>query len=355
MKQSIFSTIAIAVAISFTACKKNKDTYVQQDVFEQKVKTFFDANAPKYESFTINASTGGLLLTSKGTKINFPANAFKKANGQLVTGSVTVQVKDMYQAADMLLANRPTEAGGQMLISYGEMTVKANQGADELQLNAPAQVVVPAAPKAGANGQFLREVPMWRGDSAVTYTINGNDHENLPVTLSQTGYVPRGVNWVQNGNFATNNNNGTSTFNLDSLGVWRNCDALMGDPRPKTTVLGYFSNQWNSATSTNYMGGEPSMLFFKVKQQNTLVKLYNKIINAPAGKEGLLSYQNSFPIGIEGTFLAITFKDNKIYAEMQDVTVGAPASGKTYYGVTFNLTEVTEAQLLALIQQLNTK
>jgi hypothetical protein len=40
---------------------------------------------------------------------------------------------------------------------------------------------------------------------------------------------------------------------------------------------------------------------------------------------------------------------------MQDVTVGAPASGKTYYGVTFSLTEVTEAQLLTLIQQLNTK
>lgn len=138
MKQSILSTVAIAAAISFTACTKNKDTYVQPHVFEQKVKTFFDANAPKYEAFTIDATTGGNFITSKGTKINFPANAFKKANGQIVTGNVTVKVKDMYQAADMLLANRPTEAGGQMLISYGEMTVKANQGADELQLNAPA-------------------------------------------------------------------------------------------------------------------------------------------------------------------------------------------------------------------------
>lgn len=355
MKQSIFSTVAIAAAISFTACKKDNNTPVQQDVTEQKVKSFFDANAPKYEAFTIDASAGGNLLTSKGTKISFPANAFKKANGQIVTGAVTVQVKDMFNVSDMLLGNRPTDASGNMLISYGEMTVKANQGADVLQLNAPAQVVVPAAPAKPANGQVIREIPMWRGDSAVTYTINGNDHENLPVTLTQTGYVPRGINWIQNGNVATNNNNGTSSFNLDSLGVWRNCDALMGDPRPKTTVLGYFSNHWNAATSTNYMGAEPSMLYFKVKQQNTLVKLYNKIINAPAGKEGLLSYQNSMPIGIEGTFLAITFKDNKIYAEMQDVTVGAPASGKTYFPVTFTLSEVTESQLLSLVQQLNSK
>lgn len=101
MKQSIFSTLAIAAAISFNACKKDKGTIVQPHVFEQKVKTFFDANAPKYEAFTIDATTGGVLLTSKGTKINFPANAFKKSNGQLVTGSVTVQVKDIYNARNV--------------------------------------------------------------------------------------------------------------------------------------------------------------------------------------------------------------------------------------------------------------
>lgn len=352
MKQLFFSAAAIAVSIGFTACRKEK-TYTVPHVLEAKMKTFFDANAPKYEAFTIDASLGGNLTTSKGTKINFPANAFKKSNGQIVSGHVTVEVKDIFSASDMLLGNRPTAAGADMLVSFGEMTVKASQGADALQLNAPAKVVVPA-PKP-ANGQILREIPMWSGDSAVTYTLNGYNHENTSVTLTQTGYLPRGINWTQNGNFAVNNGTGTAAFNLDSLGVWRNCDALMSDPRPKTTVLGYFSNQWNGATSSNYMGGEPSMLFFKAKQQNTLIKLYNTIMNAPAGKEGLLSYQNSFPIGLEGTFLAITFKDGKIYAEMQDTTIGAPASGKTYFPVTFTLTEVTESQLLLLIQQLNTK
>ena len=57
-------------------------------VFEQKVKTFFDANAPKYEAFTIDATTGGNFITSKGTKINFPANAFKKAIVQVADGEV---------------------------------------------------------------------------------------------------------------------------------------------------------------------------------------------------------------------------------------------------------------------------
>ncbi|MBX9782359.1 MAG: hypothetical protein K2X48_03600 [Chitinophagaceae bacterium] len=361
MKQLFFSAIVMAGILTLASCKKNREdnSIKNSDVkigYEQ-AKKFFESNAPQYESFSFDASAGGTITTSKGTKINFPANAFKNAAGQTINGNVTVDVKDILSASDMLLGNRPTEANGQPLISFGEMTVKASQNGQPLQLrNDSARVQVPLAPNPNAaGGQFLREVPMWRGDSAVSYTLQGYDNENTSVTLTQTGYIPRGVNWNQNGNFATNNLNGTSTFKLDSLGQWRNCDALMSDPRPKTTVLGYFTNQWNPETSTSYMGSEPSMLFFKVKQQNTLIKLYNKIITSVPGKEGLLSYQNSFPVGIEGTFLAITFKGGKVYAEMKDVTVGSPAIGKTYYPVSFVLSEVSEAQLLSLIQQLNTK
>jgi hypothetical protein len=363
MKQVSFSAIVIAGTILFASCKKNDAGQTpglslnekQQSGFT-KAKTFFEANAPKYQSFTIDASTGGVITTTKGTKITFPAGVFKNAAGQAVTGNVNVSVKDILSASDMLLGNRPTEANGQMLTSFGEMTVKAEQGGQPLQLrNDSAVVIVPLAPKAGANGQVMRDIPMWRGDSLVTFSIQGWNEDNTQVTLTQTGYIPRGINWNANGNFGMNNLDGTSSFKLDSLGQWRNCDALYSDPRPKTTLLGYFTNQYNPLTSTSYMGSEPSMLFFKVKQQNTLVKLYNKITTNVAGKEGLMSYQNSFPIGMEGTFLAITFIDNKVYAEMKDVTIGAPASGKTYYPVSFSLNEITEAQLLTLIQQLNTK
>jgi hypothetical protein len=354
MKQSFLKIGSIAlVSISMLAsCRKERTDIKTSNDLEQ-VKAFFEANAPKYQSFTIDASVGGTITTSKGTKINFPAGIFKNGAGQIVTGNVTVDVKDILSASDMLLGNRPTDAGGKMLVSFGEMTVKASQNGAPLQLrNDSARVQVPLAPN-GTAGQQMRDIPMWSGDTAVTYTINGRDEENLAIT--QTGYANPGVTWNANGNFATNNMNGTSSFNLDSLGQWRNCDALMSDPRPKTTAFGYFTNHWSSQSSSSYLGGEASMLFFKVKQQNTLVKLTGKIITSVSGKEGLYSYQNSFPIGMEGTFMAITFKNGKVYAEMKDVTIAAPVSGKTYSPVSFSLNEVTEAQLLSLIQQLNTK
>jgi hypothetical protein len=363
MKKLVFPT-AIAAAIislSFGACSKSEDSNFSNEVLEEqgfmKAKSFFETNAPAYQSFTVDASAGAVITTTKGTRITFPANVFKNASGQTVSGNVTVEVKDIMNASDMILGNRPTEASGNMLISFGEMTVKASQNGQPLQLRNDStitRVQVPLAPNP-AVGQGARDFPIWDGDSLATFSVNGHDHENMPSTLTQSGYVARGINWTPTSNIGISNGNGTSTFRLDSLGQWRNCDALYADPRPKTTVLGYFTNQYNGSGSSTFMGAEPSMLFFKVKQQNTLIKLYNKIINAPAGKEGLLSYQNSFPIGLEGTLLAFTFKGDKVYAEMKDVVIGAPAAGKTYYPVAFNLTETTEAGLMNLIQQIKTK
>jgi hypothetical protein len=364
MKKLVFPPVIAAaiIALSFSACSKNEDSPSLTDaqLNEQgfdKAKAFFQNNAPAYQSFSVDASAGGIITTSKGTKLTFPANAFKNANGQTVSGNVTVEVKDIMDASDMLLGNRPTEANGNMLISFGEMTVKASQNGQALQLRNDStitRVQVPLAPNPAA-GQGARDFPIWDGDSLATFSINGHDHENAATTLTQSGYISRGINWTPTANIGISNGNGTSTFRLDSLGQWRNCDALAGDPRPKTTVLGYFTNQYNGSGSSTFMGAEPSMLFFKVKQQNTLIKLYNKIYNAPADKQGMLSYQNSFAIGLEGTFLAFTFKGGKVYAEMKDVVIGAPAAGKTYYPFAFNLTETTEAGLLSLIQQIKTK
>ena len=106
----------------------------------------------------------------------------------------------------------------------------------------------------------------------------------------------------------------TTIFPLDALGQWRNCDALYNDPRPKTTVLGYFGDKFNTETGNNYTGSDPTMLFFKTKNTNTLIKLYNVIFTPAPGKEGLLSYQNSIPIGQEGTLLALSAKNGKFYA-----------------------------------------
>ncbi|MRG44896.1 hypothetical protein GFS24_07215 [Chitinophaga sp. SYP-B3965] len=346
--------LSALAAISIISCKKSDAPETPQSKDAALITEFFAKNGPAVERFTVDAAAGGVISTAKGTKYKIPAGAFVTASGQPVTGNVLVDVKEITKVSEMLLGNKPsTTANGEILVSYGEFFVKASQNNNQLQLKKDSAVLVQVIAKPAAQ---IREMPLWDGDSLTTYTSTGYDHENTTVTITQQYSVNRGIQWTQAAGYALfNNTTGTLDFRLDSLLNWRNCDVLYSYPGTKTTVMGYFANNFNEETGAEYGGEQPSMLFFKPKNENSLVKLYNVILNAPAGKKGFHSYQTSIPIGLEGTFLAISAVNGKFYAEMKDVTIAAPLAGKTYTGVTFDPQEVSETALLTLINQLNSK
>jgi hypothetical protein len=353
------AALLTATALLTTACRKNDSQQQPADTGNEMMTAFFKQHAPQYESFTINANTGGLITSSKGTKYFISPNSLVNANGNPVSGSVTVSVKELGKASEMILGDRPaTTSNGGLLISFGEFNIAARQGNENLRLrnDSAVRVQAPVRPNGPAGGgQFPIDVPMWASDTSITVSSNGHNDDNQPVTVTQTVHTRKGVSWNQMpGNNATLGGGGYN-FRIDSLFQWRNCDVLYNPGAIKTTVLGYFGNKFNTTTGNNYMGQEPSMLFFKVRNQNTIAKLYNLILQPTAGKEGLISYQQSFNIGEQGTFLAISAKDGKFYAEMRDVTISAPAPGKNYVPYTFNMQEVTQSQLLSLIQQMDTK
>ncbi len=358
MKKTFLPLVLVIVTIlSLDSCKKN-DAPVIPGIDDQAsarmMQAFFEKHAPKTETFSFDASAGGTITLKSGTQITFPANAFVKPDGSAVTGSVTVSAKDILKASDMILANKPTvTASGQMLESFGEIIVSASRNDTALRMSPavaqrPPTVMVPVGTATGAK----REAPMWEGDTTVSYTNNGYNHENQPTSVTVQYSVSKGVDWSQIPGWGAVTG-ATTVFPLDALGQWRNCDALYNDPNPKTTVLGYFGDKFNGQTG---LGGQtPSMLFFKKAGTNTLINYSVMILNPAPGKEGFLSYQNSMPIGTSGTFLAMSAKDGKFYAELKDVTFGAPAAGKDFISYNFSLTEVSETELLNLINQVNTK
>ncbi|WP_114790333.1 hypothetical protein U0035_13690 [Niabella yanshanensis] len=339
------------------SCKKNESPVFpgpDDQASAGMMQAFFDKYAPKTETFSLDASAGGTITLKSGTKITFPANAFVKPDGSPVAGSVRVSAKDILKASDMILANKPTvTSSGEMLESFGEIIVNASRNDTALRINPavlqrPPTVMVPVGTAMGAK----REAPMWEGDTTVSYTNNGFDHENQPTSVTVQYSVSKGIDWNQIPGWGAVSG-GTTVFPLDALGQWRNCDALYNDPNPKTTVLGYFGDKFNGQTGTG--GQTPSMLFFKKAGTNTLINYSVMILNPAAGKEGFLSYQNSMPIGTSGTFLAMSAKNGKFYAELKDVTFGAPVSGKDFISYSFSLSEVSETQLLNLINLVNTK
>ena len=356
-----FSTPAIlivAAAISMASCKKNNDAQAPQNnnADGQLLASFLQKNAPSFQSFTVDAAAGGTVTTTKGTKFIIPANIFVTASGAPVTGSVSFSVKEIKDVSDMILGDKPTlTSDGRMLVSYGEFFTKASQNNQDLQIkkDSAIKVQVQAKPN-GAGGQ---DIPIWSGDSTITTTLSGYDYQNNATSVTVQTAVNKGVVWNQKAASYSffNSGNGSLDFKLDSLMKWVNCDGLYNLPGTKTTVMGYFASNFNPLTTANYGGEQPTMLFFKPTGQKTLAKFYNVILNAPAGYEGLHSYQTSIVIGQQGTFLAMSVKDGKFYAEMKDVTIGTPAGSNNYTSVTFNPQEVTESAMLALVIQMNAK
>ncbi|WP_211999840.1 hypothetical protein [Chitinophaga sp. HK235] len=349
----------LAATLVVSSCKRNNTELpdLQKGVDGKMLSDLLQSRAPQFETFSVDAAAGGVLTTAKGTKFTIPANIFTTAGGAPVTGAVSITIREIRDASSMILADKPTTTSdGRILISYGEFFVQAKQNNQNLVIqrgnNDGIRAQVPAKP---ANGQ--REVPMWTGDTTVTYSLNGYSYINQPITVTSQVSVNKGILWNQNASSYAlfNSTNGTMDFRLDSLIRWINCDALYSNPNPKTTVMAYFTNHFNSETGSMYSGEQPSMLFFKPRNQNTLIKFYNVILTPPAGKEGFHSYQNSIPIGQEGTFLAISAVNGQFYAEQKDVTIAAPDSGNNYTTVSFNLQPVDANALLALINSMNTK
>ncbi|NSL90071.1 hypothetical protein ECE50_024765 [Chitinophaga sp. Mgbs1] len=361
MKTLSFKTIAfvIAAAATFSSCKRSDLELPPPDnsADGKMLAALLGSHAAKTETFSVDAATGGVLTTAKGTKFNIPSHIFVTSGGAPVTGSVTISIREIRDVSSMILTDKPTTtSNGEILISYGEFFVQAQQNNQPVQLrkdsNDGIRVAVPAKPANGA-----REVPMWSGDTTITYTSNGYNHINQPVSITSQVAAFKGVQWNQISNsFALfNPSTGTMNFRLDSLIRWVNCDALAGDPGPKTTVMAYFTNHFNNETGASYGGEQPSMLFFKPRGRNTLIKFYNVIMQPAAGKEGFHSYQTSIPVGLQGTFLAISAVNGQYYAEQKDVTIAAPAAGDNYSSVSFNLQPVDANGLLGLINSMDGK
>jgi hypothetical protein len=90
--------------------------------------------APKPQTVTLDAATGGTFRGKSGTRYEFPANAFVTATGSPVTGDVAIKVTEFLTKSAMLYSSVFPMSNGEPLISGGEIEVTASQGGQELRM-----------------------------------------------------------------------------------------------------------------------------------------------------------------------------------------------------------------------------
>src|SRR5215217_9026855 len=114
----LLSLLTLAVVIY--ACQKElSDSKTGKDDIVS-LQQFFTKNTAPLQRITASASNPIRFTAAKGTSINFPDNAFVTLNNASVTGTVTIEVKEILTPADMILNNTPTMSNGLPLESGGE-------------------------------------------------------------------------------------------------------------------------------------------------------------------------------------------------------------------------------------------
>ena len=138
--------LALGLAVA-TGCKKEETQgYIAPPAGTNPVRaTIADARANANQSFTVNASSGGVVYGAHGTIITMQPGAFRNHSGAVVNGAVTVELMEALTISEMVRTNMQTVAvhGGTkyMLQSGGAVRLRAMAGGEHVTV-APGAVVV---------------------------------------------------------------------------------------------------------------------------------------------------------------------------------------------------------------------
>ena len=259
---------------------------------------FISGVSDRTQLFTINAGTGGHINGSQGTVIKFGGSAFRTLGGETVTGSVNVELVEIYKRSAMLLTKRPTNGKNDsgsidMLVSGGEFYVNATQNGVQLKPASGYTIVAPT----GNTGEIDQNMRPFNG----VENCVGDDCD---------------VIWQENkdraieiGEFQTTGGIKTAYYVFQSYFGWTNIDRWYNDPRQKTTIYVDVPEGFDNSNCAVFIvyDGEPAALgrFDKYDQQKGMFTEHYGLI----------------PIGLDVHIVLISVIEGSVHYAIQEATI----------------------------------
>ena len=279
------------------------------------MKDFYALNAVKSTTFSADGTTGTTTTTSHGTLISIPANAFVTLAGNPVTGTVSIEYKELYKKSDMLFSDKPTVLfNGAPLKSGGEFFMKATANGAAVQI-APGNFITVEQPLNG----FPFD-PAMMAFTAVTDTFQWVPANNAAVNDSVVGYSYTSYIF------------GLYTFNYpEDSGTWCNSDN------------GSFFSSYPQTVLTMHQNDNPQLygtdVFLIFSDINSMIHVYSD-----AGGDFPYMYA---PQGLNCTVVAVGVRDSMLYSSFVPVTIGANQT------VNFSMHQTTDADFYQKVDALN--
>lgn len=311
MKKLILS-IVLTTSLAIYSCKKesspesepvkpvNTDNYLS-------AADFYLKNGVPLQTFTINGSTGGSFISTQGTTVNIPANAF--ANGGEI---MTVEFKDIYKKSDMLFSNMPTQTIYNLpLKSAGEFFLKVSNSSNIPVALAPAKAITVLQP-----------------------FIDPMDKDMNGFVMLKDTFLGGNGGWSSNPSYTLIANAASYVFSFYSFGyplsngTWCNSD--------NSSYFGSFTQ--TTLTIQPNQSGQYTDIFLVFKNISSMVHVY---------KWGGSDFVYTFaPVGLECTIVALDVRDGKLFSAFTPITISPNL--KIKFDLKETTTEIFKAAVKAL-------
>jgi len=310
-----FVFFLVGLIITISSCKKDKTNPSEEG---PTTSTLNKSNAialinnlsTPLETYTLDVANFDTYYCANGTIIDIYPDAFLTQAGTIVTGVVTIEVKDILSKKDMILNNAIPISNGQLLVSGGEVYFNATQGGQKLKLNPASSVNIKVPADISTSYQMLEfysQGPANLSNSNLNWTTTAITTNTIAVD-SSSGHL-------------------YYDFNLDEI-AWSNCDYFYSFPGAKTTCTVSLSGNFNNTNT---------LVFISMNAVNAMVSLNS---SNTSNSQNFISYSNSMPEGKNYTVVAISFDGTNYYYGSQSVTMTT--------NVVINLpalTQVTKSQI----------
>lgn len=255
MKKQIHLSLLIVSALIFfiSSCSKQR---IEMNEYESP-NDFMYNNRPEEQTFILNGDSGGPIIGNQNTHLWMDSSIFMYPNGNNVSYPIIIKLIEIYKPKDMELYAMPTVAQGNLLVTAGEIRVRAFKDNDELVLK-PGKVYAAKTPAQN----LVPQMSIFYGKEVgviIDWMDNASDVSSSPGVDALEFIQPDTAEYY--------------SLLVPVMG-WINCDYFYDSPNPLTTIT--FESDDDDLTNV--------MKFLYFPDIKSVMQVYeNNGVNVPIG------------------------------------------------------------------------
>lgn len=311
MKKAFLSIALIGIVVlAVLSCSKTYNNNTVTNVSTPSLNQLFAGLRSTPQTLSVQAGRDTIVFGTNGTMLHFYTNSFKTANGTVITsGTIYLQLIEMYKPGDMIRNRATTMANGQILQSGGQVTINATMNGETVYANAYG---------IGFNHSNTSNARM-----ALFYGGTGNADSVATWTQSDTAHQGNVANGTTSDSTLPPTIVVHTIFNFDSCTnfTWANCDWFYQNDSPET-----FVNIILPDTSFNPNNTQAYLVLPNVNRWGGTVDTFNAVLSNDGGY-GSTHYtaatntlsilsegsSNIAPAGLNYKLVVITNKNGQYY------------------------------------------